>query len=282
MKTRITLLFACIILFVIPGAGQGPYYFIMMTDPQFGMYAQDKNFTQETANYEFAIATVNRLRPGFAIVLGDLVNKTEDADQILEYRRISGKIDATVPLYHVAGNHDVGRQPTPGTLEAYRKNIGRDYYSFREGPVYGIVLNSSLLCDPALAADAYEKQKSWLEKELQTAKASAAPHIIVFQHHPYFLETAGEADASWNIAAERRQPMLELLQRYGVRHVFSGHTHKNNSGKDGSMEVATIAPVGMAFDKDSASGIVVVSVAGPDLQYRFYEFGKLPNRLGLK
>jgi 3',5'-cyclic AMP phosphodiesterase CpdA len=278
MKNRSCLILASIILFVIPGFGQDSFNFIMLTDPQLGLYARDRNFVQETASYEFAIATANRLKPGFVIVLGDLVNKTGDADQIREYKRISQKIDAAIPLYNVAGNHDVGSRPTPESLAEYRKNFGPDYYSFREGPVYGIVLDSSLMCDPSLAAEEYEKQKSWLEKELATAKASGALHIIVFQHHPYFMENASEPDAPWTIPMERRKPMLELLRQYGVRYVFCGHTHKNNSGKDDAMQVVTIAPVGMPFDKDD-SGITVVTVAGPDIQSRYYGFGRMPNTL---
>jgi hypothetical protein len=77
---------------------------------------------------------------------------------------------------------------------------------------------------------------------------------------------------------EYRTPMIELLHRYGVQYVFSGHTHKNNSGKDGNLEVVTIAPVGMPFDKDD-SGITVVAVTGNGIQYRYYDFGRLPNKL---
>src|ERR1700726_3738842 len=32
-------------------------FFLQMSDPQFGMYANNRDFAQETANYEFAIAT---------------------------------------------------------------------------------------------------------------------------------------------------------------------------------------------------------------------------------
>ena len=49
--------------------------FIVMSDPQFGMFTQNRNFEHETANFEFAIATANRLKPAFVVVDGDLVNK---------------------------------------------------------------------------------------------------------------------------------------------------------------------------------------------------------------
>src|SRR4051812_32928891 len=105
--------------------------FLQMSDTQFGMYTKDVDFVQETANYEFAVANANRLKPRFVIVCGDLVNKAGDAAQIAEYKRISGKLDPAVKLYQVAGNHDVGNEPTPESLAAWREKFGRDYYSFR-------------------------------------------------------------------------------------------------------------------------------------------------------
>jgi 3',5'-cyclic AMP phosphodiesterase CpdA len=281
MKTRTVILFLCLVALALPGLAQEPYYFVMLTDPQLGLYAADRNCEQESASYEFAVATVNRLKPGFAIVLGDLVNKGGDEAQIGEFLRISGKIDPSVHLYKVAGNHDVGHHPTPETLAAYRERFGPDYYSFREGPVYGIVLDSALMMDPKLVFEEYDKQKSWLEKELETAKESGAARVIVFQHHPYFMENAGEPDAAWAIPAEYRKPILEILKKYGVQYVFAGHTHKNNAAKDGSLAVVTIAPVGMPFDKDD-SGITIGAVTGSGVEYRSFSFGRLPNKLTIQ
>ncbi len=39
------------------------FVFLQMSDPQFGMYTKDAGFEQETANFDFAIATANSLRP---------------------------------------------------------------------------------------------------------------------------------------------------------------------------------------------------------------------------
>src|ERR1051325_699372 len=89
-----------------------PFFFIQLTDPQFGMFANNTNFVQETKNAELAVAAVNRLHPAFVVVTGDLVNRTGDKAQIAEYKRIFGKIDSTIPIYNDAGNHDVGNIPT--------------------------------------------------------------------------------------------------------------------------------------------------------------------------
>jgi 3',5'-cyclic AMP phosphodiesterase CpdA len=278
MKQKATVLLTFLIVCLIPAFGQEqPFYFIALADTQFGMYAADKNFEQETANYEFAVATVNRLRPKFAIVLGDLVNKVGDADQIREFWRISRKIDSSIPVYYVAGNHDVGPAPSPETLTAYRKNIGRDYYSFREGPIYGIVLDSSLIHSPQNAEAEYEAQISWLKKEMENAKASDARQTIVFQHHPYFLKEAKEPDAFGNIPLERRGTMLELLHKYDVHYVFAGHIHSNSVGEDGALEMVAVGPVSMPFGKDG-SGMLIAAVTADGVQYNYYDFGHLPNK----
>src|SRR6185295_9979592 len=71
-----------------------PFFFIQLSDPQFGMFTGNKDFAQETANFEFAVATINRLRPKFVVITGDLVNKPGDAAQIAEFKRIAAKVDS--------------------------------------------------------------------------------------------------------------------------------------------------------------------------------------------
>src|SRR3989442_5669303 len=110
-----------------------PFFFIQLTDPQFGMFTTNRSFAQETANFEFAVATVNRLKPAFVIITGDLVNKPGDAEQIAEFKRIARKIDSRIPVYNVVGNHDIENVPTPATISAYTNQFGPDYYSFRHG-----------------------------------------------------------------------------------------------------------------------------------------------------
>jgi 3',5'-cyclic AMP phosphodiesterase CpdA len=281
MKSRPALLLSLFVLALIPCLAQEqPFYFMMLTDTQFGMYASDKGFDQETANYEFAVAAVNRLKPGFVIILGDLVNKTGDPEQIREYQRISRKIDPSIPVYHVAGNHDIGNEPTPDSLAAYRKNFGHDYYSFRIGPVYGIVLNSTLIHSPKSARSEYQEQDAWLKKELAAAKASQLQHLLVFQHHPYFLKDAQEDDRYENIPRERRLPLLALFHEHGVRYIFAGHTHKNVAAQDGQLQVVATGPVGKPLGQDG-SGIRIAAVTGAGVEHRYYDFGALPDRLSI-
>src|SRR3984893_12314284 len=167
-------------------------FFVQMSDPQFGMYSNNADFSQETANFESAIANANRLRPSFVVVCGDLINRAGDAAQTAEYLRIAAKLDAAIRLYNVAGNHDVGNEPTPETLASYRKNFGRDYYTFRHGDLEGVVLNSSLIQHPEKAPEEAARHEQWAKDELAKAAAAHLKWVVVFQHIPWFLESADE------------------------------------------------------------------------------------------
>jgi 3',5'-cyclic AMP phosphodiesterase CpdA len=257
------------------GQAADPFFFIQASDPQFGMFASDKNFTQETANWTFAVANVNRLHPAFLVVTGDLVNKTGDADQIAEYKRIDGGLDPAIHLYNVPGNHDVGNEPTPESIATYRKNFGPDYYSFREGPIYGIVLNSSYFKAPDKVKDEAAKQEAWLAAELVRMKASGALPIV-FLHIPLFLKQADEPEQYFNTPVETRRRILALLHQYGVRYVIAGHLHANSFGKDGDLEMITTAAEGKPIGPDP-SGLRIVEVKGNVLEHAYYPFGTLPN-----
>lgn len=280
MRTRWVLPALLFVLLRVPGSGQEPpFHFALLADTQMGMYSSDRDFARETANYEFAAAAVNRLRPAFVVLLGDLVNKPGDPDQVREFKRITAGI--TVPVHLVAGNHDIGQEPTPESLAAYRRDFGRDYYSFRAGPVYGIVLNSGLIHSPQKAADEYARQDAWLREELAAARKSGAPHVIVFQHHPWFVRDPGEADGYSNIPVERRRPMLDLLREYGVRLVFAGHAHQDSVGRAGELEMTVTGPVSMPFG-DEGSGMRVVEAGPGGVRHRYFDFSRMPDALSLE
>ena len=259
-------------------AQERPFHLILLADTQFGMHAKDAGFAQESANYEFAVATVNRLKPGAVVVLGDLVNRPGDAAQIAEYKRISARVDPSIPLYHVAGNHDVGNEPTPESLAAYRSHLGASRFGFRAGSVYGIVLDSTVIHRPEGVRREFEEQERWLESELTKAAASGATHIMVFQHHPYFLEDAGEKDEYGNIPLELRRRYLDLLRKHGVRYIFAGHNHKDARARDGDLEMGVCGPAGMPLN-GGRSGMLLVTVLGGAVEHRYIDFGALPASL---
>jgi len=249
-----------------------------MSDTQFGMYTDNKDFAQETANFEFVVANANRLKPRFIVVCGDLVNKPGDADQIAEFHRVAKRLAPGIDLHAVAGNHDVGNTPTPDSLAQYRKNFGADYYTFSLPDFEGIVLDSSLIQHPEGAPDEAEKQEKWLEAELAKAKQAATKSVIVFQHIPFFVTKPDEPDDYFNIPRAARGRYLELLKRFGIQFVFAGHLHRNSSGESGSLHMITTGPVGKPLEGGS-SGFRIVQIDSAGLKQQFVDFAHLPNQL---
>ncbi|MEO8595488.1 MAG: metallophosphoesterase [Candidatus Solibacter sp.] len=249
--------------------------FIQMSDPQFGMYTKDKDFVQETANFEFAIAAANRLKPAFVVITGDLINKDGDAAMTAEYKRISSRLDPKIKLYAMPGNHDVGNEPTAETLAFYRENYGPDYYSFHHGDIAGIVLNSNLEKGTDKVPEEAAKMEAWFRQELERLKLTGVKHIIVFQHIPFFLKDADEKDSYDNIPKPVRERYLHLLHEYGVQQVFAGHYHANELGRDGELEMVTSGPVGMPL-RGAKSGLRVVTAKEGAVTHKYHDFGELP------
>ena len=275
----VALLLAGLVLLAAQTPAAPPFFFLQLSDPQFGMSTADKDFAQETVNFEMAVATANRLRPAFVVVTGDLVNRPGDAAQIAEYRRIAARLDPAIPLYDVAGNHDVENVPTPASVAAYVERFGPDHYSFRYRMLAAVVLNSSLIHSPSGAPQLYEAQLDWMREELARLRKSGAKHLVVFQHHSWFLEDAAEPNQYFNIPRERRAPHLALFHEFGVTHLFSGHYHRNAVAADGGLQAITTGAVGMPLGEGTQSGLRVVIVRDSGITHRFYALGELPSRI---
>jgi 3',5'-cyclic AMP phosphodiesterase CpdA len=256
-------------------------FFLQMSDPQFGMYNENRDFARETVNFEFAVATANRLRPAFVVITGDLTNQAGNRAQIAEFHRIAAKLDPAVKLYNVAGNHDVGNQPTPATLAAYREEFGPDYYRFRSGDLEGFILNSSLIAAPEHAQAEADRQEAWIKRELAKPRADGVRYRVVFQHHPWFLENAEEPDQYFNIPLTTRRRYLKLLTESGVTQVFAGHYHRNAHGVAGSVEMITTGPVGKFLGPDP-SGLRAVIWSEKGIEHKYYGFGSIPHEIPVK
>jgi len=253
-------------------------FFIQLSDPQFGMITDNKGFVQETINFEKAISAVNRMHPAFVVVCGDLVNQRENVSQVAEYKRIAGRLDPSIPLYNVPGNHDVGNTPTEKSLSDYRKNFGADYYSFTSGNLFGIVLNSSLFFDPSLVPEEAAKQDQWLRKTLEEARKKKYANLLIFQHIPWFVNRPDEKDEYANIPMVRRAVYLDLFHKYGVKYVFAGHLHQNATGHDSDLEMISTGPVGKTLGRDP-SGLRVVRTGADKITHQYYSLDSIPSRI---
>lgn len=264
---------------------QGPYFFLQLADTQYGMFTGNTGFEKEAALAQQAVEHINRLRPRYVIVCGDLTNATPlharyDA-QVTQYKRDFSAIDEDIPLVCVCGNHDIGNRPTPKSIAIYKQNFGDDYFAFWVGGVCNIVLNSSVLKDPSGAPGILAAQHKWLDLQLAAARKAEAKHIFVFQHHPLFLTQPDEADQYFNIPLVRRTPLVKKLRQSDVRAVFAGHYHRNSHGQAGAMEMITTGPVGKPFGKD-VSGFRIVTVHEDHIRHQYYGLDDVPQAVDLQ
>ncbi|WP_354335418.1 metallophosphoesterase [Pedobacter sp. CG_S7] len=276
---------ATFILFTIAGCVsrkqvRQPFFFIQMTDPQFGFFNANKDFVKETENFEKAIKEANRLHPDYVIITGDLINSPGDKAQIAEYKRIVAKLDKSIPVYHIAGNHDVTNDPKPEDIEGFNKNFGPDYFSIKHKGTYGIVLNSLYFKSPSGVQAQADAQDIWLRNELLRAKKDGASTILIFQHHSWFLKDPLEKNDYFNIDLATRKKYLDLFAASGVSHVFAGHYHRNAFGKSGNIEMVTTGPVGKPLGKDP-SGFRIISINGNKVTHKYYNLDSIPDQATL-
>ncbi|MHC4446059.1 MAG: metallophosphoesterase [Planctomycetota bacterium] len=288
LRKRIFLLLLGLCLIGGPACSQNrnaprsePFFFIQMADSQFGMFAKNKDFKKETELFEQAIAHANRLKPVFVVICGDLIHKTHDPKQIAEFLRISNKLDNNIPLYLVAGNHDVQRIPTGQSLRLYRQHFGKDWYSFNYNGCKFITINSAIIQEPENVEDELQRQRAWLENELDFPPENKPTHTIVFQHHPYFVGHPNEKDSYANIPRRRRADYLDLLSDAGVTALFCGHLHKNKLTRFGTMELVATSAIGKPHGKDP-SGFRIVKVYQDRIEHRFYGLNAIPRHIELK
>lgn len=279
LKSTFRLIAGFVFLTLVPCTGTSTggnesFFFFQMSDTQFGFFSNNEDYIQDSINFERAISEANRLQPKFVIVTGDLVNIPGDSAQIAAYKAVANKLDPNIPLYNVAGNHELENQATPALLANYREEFGKDYYTFSYGKLMGVVVNSSLITDPSLVQDESDKQLAWLQEVLSDA-ASRGFHIIVFQHHPLFLEHPDEEAHYFNMEKEVRKRYLALFKQYGVSHVFAGHLHKNASGKDDDLEMVVTGPVGRPLG-DDPSGFRIIRYEAGHLSHRYYGLDSIP------
>jgi 3',5'-cyclic AMP phosphodiesterase CpdA len=269
--------------------------FVFLADTQLGCYATFSGFDQaqveeyaamgmivepvprvegfewDARQYRRAVELINHHRPAFVVIGGDLIDDANSEDQTDEFLAITARIDGEIPVRWVPGNHDIAYDavtPTRESIDAYRAVFGDDYYSFRHHHTLFIAMNTTVIDHPEDVPGEWDSQFGFLQDELESAGRIGVDHVVLLGHHPLFLKRADEPDTYWNIPAERRSLLLELIHRAGVRIGFAGHWHRNSIGVDGDFVQVTSGPVGYPLGVDP-SGYRMVSVGRERVDHHY-------------
>lgn len=250
-----------------------PFAFIQLSDPQMGMEANNSNYEFEKNRLDSAVLVVNRIKPRFVVVTGDMVNDPQNKDQITEYKRLIGKISHGIPVYTIPGNHDIN--PSSGAnLQQYLDNYGSDRFSFIYRNTLFVGINSNLIKqnDPGLEQEQFE----WLK--LRLTEGRHCRYKFVFTHCPVFVRSMDEKESYSNWPLELRIKYMDLFAQFGVNVLFAGHLHQNAYGKERGIEMVTIGSIGKSLGK-GFPGMNLVKIYSDKYIYEYIPLNKFPQKM---
>jgi hypothetical protein len=162
--------------------------------------------------FDRAIDEINRLRPDFALMVGDLIQgyTTDIADCEAEWTEfLSHANRCEVPFLFFPGNHDISN---PAMLSWWRSRIGATYYSFVYKDCLFLALNTQEHWD---AGGVYlgPSQTQWAIDTL--AEHADVRHTFLFIHVPQWRDST---------LADYQRIDTALASRAST--VFAGHEHQ--------------------------------------------------------
>lgn len=189
--------------YLMGGHGKQQFKFIVATDSHFGS-------TQGNNNSALALSHIaqNHFDAAFMVHMGDITETGADEEYELFKQNITG---LRFPVLATMGNHESRWQDPQGAK--FRSHFGPSTYSFDYGMWHFVVLDTSFpeqtygTLDPAIL--------DWLEQDLASLPANQP--VALFSHHPLLYQERNFQDSD--------DALLELISRYPVHAIFSGHGH---------------------------------------------------------
>ena len=227
------------------------FQFIQISDPQLRFTRETgidgtSDFQLDSLHLEQAVARVNDLRPAFVIITGDLVHDKDNEYDLQIYSRIIGKVDASIPVYNLPGNHDIRNGNDEAQIDAFIRRYGSDRFCFEYNGSKFIGLNSCVIRDTNTTRE--EEQFNWLSSELALAKEKGEP-VYVFAHCPVFVDSFDEELSYHSFQPEKRRRYWNLFKEGGVKAMIAGHLHYNKTTSYEDIENIVTGPSGYSFEQ---------------------------------
>ncbi|MHB8578796.1 MAG: metallophosphoesterase [Ignavibacteriaceae bacterium] len=231
------------------------FHFVVWGDSQF----------ENQKTFDEIVKETELLHPDFVIHVGDMIHGyTYDINTARkQWKKFKEQISPlTVPFYPTPGNHDV---TTKEIQPAYTETWGKDklFYSFNYKNSHFIILNAFLNQDFDTIPP---KELEWFKNDLENAKN--AENIFISFHSPLYMNPKYD----W-------KPIQELLKKYSIKGVFSGHYHIYDFRVENGIPYFCLNSSGnMDFTNFLAGyghGFLYVTVNGGKVSYAFISNGKV-------
>lgn len=166
----------------------------------------------------------------FILYNGDMVSNMFSQKQVFDgFITQSVKSFASeLPFFMARGNHETRGVHSNQYINYFPTPTGQPYYSFRQGPVFFIVLDggedkpdTDIEYHGLAAFDQYrENQIQWLKETLNSKEFKEAPIKIAVMHVPPIRST-------WHGPIQVKKHFIPLLNAAGIHLMLSGHLHRH-------------------------------------------------------
>lgn len=242
------------------------FTFVQITDPQM-RFTRDtgiegvSDFQLDSLHLELAVAKINGLSPAFVVVTGDMIHDADSESDLRVYKSIIGKIDKSIPVYHVPGNHDIRDGADDSLVEQYIARFGSDRFSFELKGSRFIGIDSNVIrgADPAREPEQFQ----WLAGEFAAAKKKYEP-VYIFSHCPVFLDNMDEEASYHAFQPEMRRKYWDLFKEGGVKAMIAGHLHYNHTTEFEGIQTVITGPTGYSFEQGGGKEGLRLWTISPD------------------
>lgn len=184
----------------------------------------------DTARMGRLLKDVRRGETDFVVFNGDMVSHMDTERQVVDgfINKAVDMFASEVPFYMVRGNHEGRGVMAARYPEYFPASTGMPYYTFRQGPVFFIVMDggedkpdSDIEYFGLNRMDRYrEDEARWLKEVVATEEFRSSPYKVVLLHVPPFGDT-------WHGQLHAQRMFMPILNEAGVDVMVCGHLHRH-------------------------------------------------------
>lgn len=182
---------------------------------------QIKKAEKEIENCNVCIDAINKLKPDFLFVTGDMVQHRGNEQELNIFRNAISRVVKSIKVYYVPGNHDLSGR-SQKSINSYIKEYGYDRFCFLENGIAFIGINTEIINSKKQSL--CDSHFEWVANSLN--KVKSAKQIFVFGHRPIFTHDMNEKDSYSNFNKTERSRYIDLFNKFKVSAYHCGHTHK--------------------------------------------------------
>lgn len=214
----------------------------------------------DTARMARLLKDVRRGETDFVVFNGDMVSHMDTERQVVDgfINKAVDMFASEVPFYMVRGNHEGRGVMASRYPEYFPASTGMPYYTFRQGPVFFIVMDggedkpdSDIEYFGLNRMDRYrEDEARWLKEVVATEEFRSSPYKVVLLHVPPFGDT-------WHGQLHAQRMFMPILNEAGVDVMVCGHLHRHlfvRPGKESGAKFPVIINSNVDVIEASADG----------------------------